>query len=66
MNSEEEFYDAETGEKHSLHMRPLKVLDECLTIIIIIITLLLHHQGWSQMIPVRSALKMPWCLTVSR
>lgn len=64
MNSEEEFYDAETGEtgKWGSHIvnetcfspRFLPSLSSC------------PHQGWSQMIPARSALKTPWCLTVRR
>lgn len=63
MNSEEEFYDAETGETDLTevsyselyyHLIFLPSSSSCL------------HQGWSRMIPARLVLKMPWCLTVIR
>lgn len=57
MNSEEEFYDAETGESRTLFAVSVSKFVNMLCFI---------HQGWSQMIPVRSVSKMPWCLTTSR
>lgn len=69
MNSEEEFYDAETGEagKHTSHIKKYTCLLSlgCLSSLPSSSSSCLH-QGWSQMIPVKSVLKMPWCLTASR
>lgn len=56
MNSEEEFYDAETGEavvcvrRETLAFADIGVSSPAVT-----------QQGWSQMIPVRSVLRMPLC-----
>lgn len=56
MNSEEEFYDAETGE----------AVDCVRLLLLVVLMVALSPQGWSQMTPVRSVLKMPWCLTAAR
>lgn len=58
MNSEEEFYDAETGEAADCWTLPSGGMDAWPPA--------LTPQGWSRMTPVRSVLKMPWCLTARR
>lgn len=62
MNSEEEFYDAETGEAADCWTLPSGGTDAWPPTPPSALT----HQGWSRMTPVRSVLKMPWCLTARR
>lgn len=57
MNSEEEFYDAETGEAVDCVRRETLAFAD----IGVSPPLAVTHQGWSQMIPVRSVLRMPLC-----